>query len=69
MFWLLGIGAGLVLPLILGAYAVWRGKPKYWRLEVNMIGLTSALILIGGAFFRLAVVLGGQAGTTIPSLS
>jgi len=25
MFWLLGIGGGLVIPLLLGAYIVWRG--------------------------------------------
>jgi protein NrfD len=60
MFWWLGIVLGLVVPLALGGFAVLRGEAGHRRLQVSMIGLTSALILVGGFFFRLAVVLAGQ---------
>jgi len=33
-----------------------------------MIGLTSAMILVGGFFFRLFLVLGGQIQSTATSL-
>ena len=68
MFWYLGIGVGLALPLILGAYAVWRKKTPDRRLQLTVIGLTSACILVGGYFFRLAVVLAGQVELPISSL-
>ncbi|MFQ5570336.1 MAG: NrfD/PsrC family molybdoenzyme membrane anchor subunit [Rhodothermales bacterium] len=68
MFWWLGIGLGIVLPLALGAYAVWRGEAAHRRLQITMIGLTSVLILIGGFFFRLALVLGGQIQLTANGL-
>ncbi len=54
------IGLGLVIPLILGAYTVLYSRSVSVRFEVNMIWLTSGLILVGGFIFRLAVVLGGQ---------
>ena len=60
LFWYGGIGLGLVIPLALGAYTVVYGGRAGVRLEVNMIWLTSGLILVGGFIFRLAVVLGGQ---------
>lgn len=69
MFWWLGVVLGLAVPLGLGALAVVRGERAHHRLRVQTIALTSALILIGGFFFRLAVVLGGQADTPIPTLS
>jgi protein NrfD len=68
MFWWIGIGVGLVLPLVLGSYVVWRGEAAHRRLQVLMIGLTSVLILVGGFVFRLAVVLGGQVRPAIPSI-
>jgi protein NrfD len=68
MFWWIGIGIGLVLPLALGAYVVWKGEATHRRLQVMMIGLTSVLILVGGFVFRLAVVLGGQVSPAIPSI-
>jgi formate-dependent nitrite reductase membrane component NrfD len=68
MFWVLGIGLGLVLPLALGGYAVWRGEAANRGLQVQMIGWTSLFILVGGLFFRLAVVLGGQEPLPIPGL-
>ena len=59
-FWWLGIGVGLVLPLALGGFAVLRGEATNRRLQITMIGVTSVLILVGGFFFRLALVLAGQ---------
>lgn len=60
LFWYGGVGAGLVVPLILGGYNAFLGEKGRLGLEVNIIWLTSALILVGGFVFRLAVVLGGQ---------
>ena len=68
LFWVFGIGVGLVLPLILGAWVTFRG-PHSPMLEIRTIALTSALILIGGYCFRLAVVLGGQAVPIVPRFS
>lgn len=59
-FWGLGIVLGLLLPLFLGAFAIFRGEATHRRLQVAMIGTTSFLILVGGYFFRLVLVLGGQ---------
>ncbi len=69
VFWLVGIGIGLVLPLMIGGLTVWRTDVSRRRREVLAIGLTSVLILVGGFFFRLAVVLGGQVELPIPSLT
>ena len=60
MFWWLGIGVGLIVPLALGGIIVMLGEAEHRRLQCTMIGFTSALILVGGFFFRLAVVLAGQ---------
>ncbi len=65
-FWGLGIGAGLILPLILGAWLVWRGEAAHRSTQLFVISVTSILILVGGVVFRLAVVLGGQ--TFLPPL-
>jgi protein NrfD len=67
MFWWIGIGLGLVLPLVLGAWLVWRGESAHRRAQVAVVVLTSCLILVGGLVFRLAVVLGGQA--QVPSMT
>jgi protein NrfD len=69
VFWFVGIGLGLIVPLALGGAAVWYGEERRRMVQVRLIGLTSALILIGGVFFRLAVVLGGQVGPPFPTLS
>jgi protein NrfD len=69
MFWWLGIVGGLVLPLLLGSYLVWRGERAHRTLQLGIISLACALILIGGFFFRLCLVLGGQAPLPVPSLS
>jgi len=68
MFWFLGIGVGLILPLVLGAYSVWKNEESVPRLQVWAVGVTSALILVGGLFFRLAVVLAGQLNPVIVTL-
>lgn len=69
MFWWLGIGVGLILPLAVGAFAVLRGETAHRRLQIAAILTSSAFILIGGFFFRLAVVLGGQADLPVRTLS
>ena len=69
MFWSLGIGLGLVLPLVMGAYVTWRGKAAGRPLQIRVIAVTSLVILVGGFFFRLAVVLGGQLTLPVPTLS
>jgi formate-dependent nitrite reductase membrane component NrfD len=69
MFWWLGIAGGLVLPLVIASYVVWRGEANPQRLQVALLGACCALIVIGGLFFRLALVLGGQSALPIPSLS
>jgi len=61
VFWGLGVGLGLALPLALCAVAFGRGARGNARLQLAAVAATSACILVGGYFFRLAVVLGGQA--------
>lgn len=68
MFWYLGVGLGLALPLALGGLAVVLGETAHRKLQVVMIALTSVMILVGGFFFRLAVVLGGQVELPVSSL-
>jgi protein NrfD len=67
-FWLLGIGGGIIAPLILGAYAVWRRQEANHKWRIRLIGLASALILVGGFFLRLHLVLGGQIQLTTNSV-
>jgi protein NrfD len=69
LFWWVGIGLGLILPLLLGSYIVFRGERASLNTEVNFIWGTSALILMGGFVFRLAIVLGGQVALPIATLS
>lgn len=61
MFWGLGIGVGLALPLMLGLYSIWKGEAAHRQTQIRIIAFTSVLILVGGYFFRLALILGGQA--------
>lgn len=67
MFWGLGIGLGLILPLLLGSISVWRGRQTSRSFEVRTIILCSLLILVGGFYFRLAVLLGGQVELPVSS--
>ena len=64
MFWGLGIGIGLVIPVAMGLYSMWLGESTHRRTQIRIITITSALIVIGAFFFRLALVLGGQ--TPVP---
>ena len=59
---------GLILPLLIGGYAVMKTGLVSVNKQVSIITTTSLLILIGGFFFRLAVLLGGQVPLPIPSL-
>jgi protein NrfD len=68
LFWFMGIGMGLILPLILGAISIMKGEENNRRFQARMILVTSFLILVGGFFFRLAVVLGGQIDLPITPL-
>jgi len=61
VFWGLGIGIGLIVPLFLGLWSILSGEPGHRRRQVRIIAASSALIFIGAFFFRLALVLGGQA--------
>ena len=60
VFWWLGIGVGLILPLVFGLYSVLTGEREHRRRQIRIIATSSALIFIGAFFFRLALVLGGQ---------
>jgi formate-dependent nitrite reductase membrane component NrfD len=62
MFWYGGILLGLILPLILGGAEMLLGKGRLRHgAQIATIAITSGMILVGGYFFRLALVLGGQA--------
>jgi len=62
MFWYGGILLGLVLPLLLGGAEVLLGEARRQRgAQLATIAITSGMILVGGYFFRLALILGGQA--------
>lgn len=60
LFWLVGIGLGVVIPLLLGFSNIIFRKTNHLRFEITMIGLSSILILVGGYVFRLSVLLAGQ---------
>ena len=60
MFWGLGIGLGLMLPILLGVYSIYRGEAQHRKTQVRIIALTSAMIVAGTFFFRLALLLAGQ---------
>ncbi len=68
LFWGLGIGLGLILPLMMGVYFILFRVQVGATAEVNSIVLTSGLILVGGFVIRLGIVLGGQAAPLIMSL-
>ncbi|MDQ8194483.1 polysulfide reductase NrfD [Coraliomargarita sp. SDUM461004] len=60
MFWGLGIGLGLILPIAFGLYSMLRGESKHRRTQIYSITVSSLLIVVGAFFFRLALILGGQ---------
>ncbi len=64
VFWVLGIGLGVIVPLLLLAGFVGKTSTK----TVSMMGLASILILAGGFVLRYVLVLGGQVGLTVATL-
>ena len=68
-FWALGITIGLVIPLALIALAFLREGKVLVKRQVPILFATCVMILIGGYYFRLSVVLGGQVPLPIASLN
>ena len=68
LFWGLGIGVGLVLPILLGLWAISFGEANHRHLQIRIIACTSAFIVVGAFFFRLALVLGGQVPVATTSI-
>jgi len=68
VFWGLGIGVGIIIPLLLGLWSVLQGESTHRRLQIRVIACSSALIVIGAFFFRLALVLGGQVQPALISI-
>lgn len=61
LFWVLGIGLGLVLPLLFGVIVL-LARPKLTKdMEVKSVYATSAMILVGGFVIRWGILIGGQA--------
>ncbi|MDQ8181573.1 NrfD/PsrC family molybdoenzyme membrane anchor subunit [Pelagicoccus sp. SDUM812005] len=60
VFWGIGIGIGLILPLLLGLWSILQGEASHRRQQIRVIATSSALIVVGAFFFRLALVLAGQ---------
>ena len=59
LFWLVGIGIGLVLPAVIQIGDMLRRVPEH-RVSVPLAAITAILILVGGFVFRYAIVIGGQ---------
>ena len=68
LFWGVGIGVGLVLPILLGLWAIFISEVRHRRIQIWIIGCTSVLIIVGAFFFRLTLVLGGQVPAPITSI-
>jgi protein NrfD len=60
LFWIGGIGLGVVLPLILQLVEVLLHPVEPGTLNKPLTILTTVLILVGGFVFRYAVVIAGQ---------
>ena len=69
MFLWLGIGLGVIIPILLLAKFVGKAPAQPATKTISMAGLASLLILVGGFCLRYVLVLGGQVGSTIPTLS
>ncbi len=68
VFWWLGIGVGVILPLVFFAVMVF-GKISDHSLRIATIVLTRVFIRVGGFVFPLVLVLGGQVDTPLNILS
>lgn len=60
LFWIGGVGIGVLLPIALGLWSIILGKENHRKFQLPIIALTSAMIIVGAFVFRLALVLGGQ---------
>lgn len=68
LFWVVAIGIGMVVPLAI-SFFMFANKSLSGDLRVGIFCFTSLLILVGGLYFRLAMVIAGQAGVLHPILS
>jgi len=60
LFWFVGIGLGLIVPVLLQLSEIIGKKGADTAPNVPLTLLTVFLILVGGYVFRYAVVMGGQ---------
>ncbi|MEN8130383.1 MAG: NrfD/PsrC family molybdoenzyme membrane anchor subunit [Pseudomonadota bacterium] len=68
MFMQMGIGLGLIVPLILIVWFFGKAPIKNPARTLSVIGLASLLVLVGGFVIRYAVVMGGQVPLPISTL-
>jgi protein NrfD len=68
-FWILGIFVGLVVPLVVSGIELIKGRIQSVSRHVPVLTVTCLMILVGGYFFRMAVVLGGQLPLPVASLN
>jgi formate-dependent nitrite reductase membrane component NrfD len=69
IFWAMGISVGVIIPLALIAFAFLREGKVLVKRQVPLLFATCVMILIGGYYFRLSVVLGGQVPLPMASLN
>ena len=69
LFWWFGIGLGVIIPIALLAMFVSKAPAQPAAKTISMVGLASILILVGGFCLRYVLVLGGQAGLPIATLT
>ena len=60
LFWSVGIGLGLIVPILLQLLEVVRPSDKPDTANIPLTVVTTVLILVGAYVFRYAVLLGGQ---------
>ena len=60
LFWAVGIGLGLVVPILLQLVEIVRYSREANGINIPLTIVTTVLILAGGFVFRYAVVIGGQ---------
>jgi protein NrfD len=68
LFTQIGIGLGLIVPLLLVAWFFGKAPIKRPALTLSVIALSSILVLVGGFVIRYAVVMGGQVSLPISTL-
>ncbi len=60
LFWVVGIGLGLGVPILLQLVEIVRHSKTVGGIDIPLTIVTTVLILIGGFVFRYAVVIAGQ---------